>query len=74
MNEPDRKPDCAVISLPAAAAFALGQSDLDFEEPNDRVRQIIGLLTIDHLEYSEQWRAAAALRVRLAAKWPELKL
>ncbi len=62
---------CLAISMHDAVAFAMGWSDLDYTEPEDALRQVIGLLAIDALEYSEQWRAAALLRGCLREKWPD---
>ena len=36
---------------------------------NDSMRRIVGLLVIDSLEYSEQWRASARARACLMKKW-----
>ena len=54
--------------------FAIGSSDLDYDEPSDVLRQLVGLLAIDALQYSEQWRVVASLRSVLARKWPDLEL
>ena len=59
------------IPIEEAFAFALGESDLNYTEPMDEMRQVIGLLIIDKLEYAEQWRVAAEVRACLAARWPE---
>ena len=60
------------IPLQEAIPFALGSTDLGYVEPRDELRQLVGLLVIDALEYSEQWRAAALLRGCLADRWPDL--
>ena len=60
------------IPLWDAFAFAMGWSDLDYPAPNDRMRQVIGLLVVDSLEYSEQWRASARARECLEEKWPDV--
>ena len=60
------------IPLSDAIPFAIGSSDLGYSEPSDELRQLIGLLVIDALEYSEQWRAAGIVRVYLEEKWPDL--
>ena len=60
------------IPLTEAIPFAIGRSDLGYSEPSDELRQLIGLLVIDALEYSEQWRAAGMLRACLDEKWPDL--
>jgi hypothetical protein len=62
------------IPILDAMLFAIGQSDLTYEEPSDVLRQLVGLLAIDALEYSEQWRVAATLRTVLTNKWPGLGL
>jgi hypothetical protein len=59
------------IPLDEALAFALGWSDLGYENPKDSLRQVVGLLAIDALEYSEQWRAAGWLRECMREQWPE---
>ena len=58
------------IPLADAFAFAMGWSDLGYARANDEMRCIMGLLVIDSLEYSEQWRASAQVRERLLRKWP----
>jgi hypothetical protein len=60
------------IPLPDAIRFVLGLSDLSYAEPTDELRQLVGLLAIDLLEYSEQWRLAGLLRNCMEAKWPDL--
>ena len=60
------------IPLTEALPFAMGESDLGYANPSDELRQLIGLLVIDALEYSEQWRVAALLRDCLQEKWPDL--
>ena len=60
------------IPLSEAIPFAIGDSDLGYAEPSDELRQLIGLLVVDTLEYSEQWRAAALVRGCLQEKWPDL--
>ena len=59
------------IPLPEAFAFAMGWSDLGYESASDAMRQVVGLLVVDGLEYSEQWRASAQARACLAEKWPD---
>ena len=60
------------IPLAEAVRFAIGASDLDYIEPSDELRQLVGLLALDTLEYSEQWRAAGLLRASMQATWPGL--
>lgn len=59
------------IPLGDAFAFAMGWSDLGYESPSDAMRQVIGLLVVDGLEYSEQWRISAQARACLAGRWPD---
>ena len=59
------------IPIEDAFAFALGRSDLSYTEATDEMRQLMGLLVIDNLEYTEQWRVSALVRACLAARWPE---
>lgn len=61
------------IPLRDAIPFAMGSGDLGYSEPSDELRQLIGLLVIDTLEYSEEWRAASVLRTSLHKKWPALR-
>ena len=58
------------IPMEEAFAFAMGESDLNYTHVTDEMRQVIGLLVIDTLEYGEQWRVAADARASLAARWP----
>ncbi len=60
------------IPLAEAVRFAIGASDLHYREPNDELRQLVGLLALDMLEYSEQWRMAGLLRASMEATWPDL--
>ena len=58
------------IPLRDAFAFAMGWSDLGYASANDSMRRIVGVLVIDSLEYSEQWRTSARVRACLMKKWP----
>ena len=58
------------IPIGDAFAFAMGRSDLCYAEASDEMRQVMGLLVLDNLEYSEQWRVSAQVRACLAARWP----
>jgi hypothetical protein len=60
------------IPLADAVNFAVGDSDLDYSSPSDELRQVVGLIALDMLEYTEQWRAAGMLRTALTGKWPHL--
>ena len=59
------------IPVTEALAFALGHSDLGYAYPDDVMRKLIGVLALDALEYSEEWRSAAVARAHLTEKWPE---
>jgi len=59
------------IPLGDAFDFAMGWSDLGYESPSDAMRQVVGLLVVDGLEYSEQWRVSAQARTCLAERWPD---
>jgi hypothetical protein len=65
---------CLAVPIEEAVLFALGLTDLDLDEPSDHARQLIGLIAVDHLEYSEQWRLSGIIRTALNEKWPELNL
>jgi hypothetical protein len=71
MNPPELCPD---MPLEDAVLFALGLTDLELDQPSDHARKLIGLIALDHLEYSEQWRVSAMLRTELKQRWPELNL
>jgi hypothetical protein len=58
------------IPLEEAFAFAMGWTDLGYSGASDAMRHVIGLLVVDALEYSEEWRASARARARLAERWP----
>ena len=60
------------IPLEDAFAFAMGWSDLDYSDASDRVRQLMGFLVVDCLEYAEQWRASARARRCLEERWPDM--
>jgi hypothetical protein len=59
------------IPVEEAFAFAMGVSDLNYTEPTAEMRQVMGLLVIDQLEYAEHWRLSAEARACLALRWPE---
>jgi hypothetical protein len=60
------------IPVEDAFAFAMGWSDLNYAVANDRIRQVMGFLVLDSLEYSEQWRAFAQARRCLEDRWPDM--
>jgi hypothetical protein len=59
------------IPMGDAFSFAMGWSDLGCESPSDTMRQVVGLLVVDHLEYSEEWRVSAQARACLEERWPD---
>jgi hypothetical protein len=65
---------CLAVPIEEAVLFALGLTDLDLDEPSDHARQLIGLIAVDQLEYSEQRRLSGIIRTALKEKWPELNL
>ncbi len=64
--------ECLRLTIPLtdAVSFAMGWSDLDYHDPAENVRQVIGLLAIDQLQRSEQWRLATMLQTCLSHRWP----
>lgn len=58
------------IPLLDAFSFAMGWTDLGYKSAEDPMRQVMGMLVVDSLEYSEQWRASALARECLADRWP----
>jgi hypothetical protein len=60
------------IPLNEAFAFAMGWSNLHYGAVSAPMRQVMGLLVVDSLEYAEEWRASARARACLQEKWPEL--
>lgn len=61
------------IPLSDAVSFAMGWSDLDYREPADHLRHVIGVLAIDELQRTEQWRLASMLQACVARRWPACK-
>jgi hypothetical protein len=59
------------IPIEDAFAFAMGEFDLGGNQATDGMRHLVGVLTIDSLEYAEHWRVAAEVRACLAERWPE---
>jgi hypothetical protein len=72
MIEPDGERFRLTIPIGDAIQFAVGGSNLTYSDPSDELRQLVGLLALDALEYTEQWRAAGMLRAIVEAKWPHL--
>jgi hypothetical protein len=71
----DLEEDRFRLTIPVhdAVWFAMGWSDLGYNEPNNAMRKLVGFLAINALEFDEQWRAAALLRMCLEKRWPELQ-
>ena len=61
------------IPLSDAVSFAMGWSDLEYRDPADHLRQVVGILAIDALQRSEQWRLATMLQRCFANRWPALQ-
>jgi hypothetical protein len=58
------------IPIEDAISFAMGESDLQSKKVTWMMRQVVGILLIDALQYGEHWRVAAEARSLLAARWP----
>ena len=59
------------IPIEDAFSFSMGEFELGPNETSDTMRQLVGVLIIDALEYAERWRLAAQARIFLAARWPD---
>jgi hypothetical protein len=59
------------IPIEDAFAFSLGEFELGANETSDAMRQLVGVLVLDTLQYGEHWRIAAEARATLAARWPD---
>jgi len=59
------------IPIEDAFAFAMGEFDLGCNDATDGMRQLVGFLIIDSLEYGEHWRVATEVRDCLADRWPK---
>ena len=59
------------IPIDDAFAFSMGEFDLGEDQPCDGMRQLVGILVIDALQYGEHWRTAAHARAVLAERWPD---
>lgn len=58
------------IPIEDALSFAMGDSDLRSKKVTWMMRQVVGILLIDALQYGENWRVAAEARRLLAERWP----
>lgn len=70
MGEDHRERFNLAIPISDAFAFAMGWSDLDYDDPPDAARRVMGAFALDALQYSEQWRAAALALACLEDRWP----
>jgi hypothetical protein len=59
------------IPIEDAFAFAMGEFNLGYVDATDAMRQLVGALVIDTLEYTEHWRVATEVRAALAERWPD---
>ncbi|MFN2541130.1 MAG: hypothetical protein ABR514_03035, partial [Chthoniobacterales bacterium] len=59
------------IPIEDAFRFAMDESDLKYEETTTLMRQLVGVLVIDALQYAQHWRMAAEARALLAERWPD---
>jgi hypothetical protein len=59
------------IPIEDAFAFSLGEFELGANETSDAMRQLVGVLVLDTLQYGEHWRIAAEARATLAERWPD---
>jgi hypothetical protein len=59
------------IPIEDAFAFSMGEFQLGPGETADAMRQLVGVLVIDVLQYGEHWRVAAEARAFLAERWPD---
>jgi len=59
------------ISIDDAFAFSMGEFHLGSSEVSDTMRQLVGILIVDALQYGEHWRVAAEAQASLAERWPD---
>jgi hypothetical protein len=59
------------IPIEDAFGFSMGEYDLGHGQPSDAMRQLVGILVIDALQYGEHWRIATQARLLLAERWPD---
>ena len=69
---PDREGERFELAIPIseAFAFAMGWSDLNYNDPSDASRRLMGAFALDAMQYSEQWRTAAIALACLQERWP----
>jgi len=59
------------IPIEDAFAFSMGEFPRAGSETSDAMRQLVGVLIVDALQYGEHWRIAAEARASLAERWPD---
>lgn len=59
------------IPIEDAFAFSMGECESGSTETPDAMRQLVGVMVIDALQYGEHWRIAAQARAFLAERWPD---
>ena len=59
------------IPIEDAFAFSMGEFEIGASETSDSMRQLVGVLVVDTLQYGEHWRIAAEARAYLADRWPD---
>ena len=59
------------IPIEDAFAFSMGDFELGANETSDAMRQLVGVLVVDTLQYGEHWRIAAEARASPAERWPD---
>lgn len=58
------------IPIEDAFGFSIGEFNMGYDEPTDGMRQLVGAMVLDALQYAEHWRVAAEARAVLAERWP----
>jgi hypothetical protein len=58
------------IPIEDAFRFAMAESDFGYRQAPTMMRQLVGVLVIDALQYAEHWRIAAEASALLAHRWP----
>ena len=59
------------IPIEDAFAFSMGEFHLGANDSSDAMRQLVGVVVVDTLQYGEHWRIAAEARASLAERWPD---
>jgi hypothetical protein len=71
MHDDDEQEFRLTVPIEDAFAFSMGEFELGPTQTSDAMCQLVGVLIIDALEYSEHWRLAAEARASLAERWPD---